>query len=499
MYAQNGRTLIDDFIYLSGTGAPVTGKTDGSFTRGISKNGAGNQATTGVVIAEVDATHNPGQYSITYDGTTSFAANTGEYVVRVWDTSAVQNTWANTYRLTSNGQPSGSTGSASFTATVGNGRVYDTVNAVAVAGAFVRVYVPSSGFVLATLISDASGLWGPVFLDPGTYSIAVQKTGYTVSTTGTITVSGSVATGPGADLNITTAGTSSGILLSDLTAYARRQYRDRTGTKADAEITQSINDGLSMISQARIWDWYQEYMDLSIQASFSSGSIAFTVGSTAVTLTGDIWPAWAALGEIYCNGQFHRIASRDSNTQLTLTIAWAEANATFVGTAYTLFQDSYALPANLQRMGRLLYGTQWTWGGDPTGWEQYLDAKNCFLYGQQGPRVWAIRKQNVYLWPYPSITRLINGWYYRQPAALVNPSDQADWDPMHVFLLHRAIDYQLSLRGDCMAGDPVKTMGEFKRALSDAVQNDKSSLVHPSPMGAGMWPNPLSDQLIPAR
>jgi hypothetical protein len=498
MYAQNGITLVDDFFYIDGTGAPVTGKTNSSFTVNISKNGVGNQATTGVAIAEVDATNNPGQYSVTYNGVSSFAANVGEYVVRIRDTSAISNTWSNTYRLTVDGSAGGGTGIASFTATAANGRIYDTVAAAPVSGASVRIYVPSSGIILATLTSDASGLWGPVYLNNGTYAISVQKSGYTVSTTGTIVVAANVATGPGADLNITTAGSSSGALLSDLQAYARRQYRDRTGTKSDAEILQSINDALDMISQSRIWDWYQEPLDLSLQQNFSTGTITFTQGSTACTIAGSTWPSWAASGEIYSNGQYHRIASRDSTTQVTLTIAWAEATATFTVNNWQLFQDNYALPANCQRFGRLLYGTQWVWGGEPVGWEQYLDSKNRFLYGQQGPRVWAIRKQNIYLWPYPSITRLVNGWYYRKPAALVNPSDQADWDPMHLFLLHRAIDYQLSLRGDCMAGNPSETMGEFRKALTDAVSNDKSPLVHPSPMSGNGWPNTMDSQRIPA-
>lgn len=499
MYAQYGLTLLDDFLYLDGTGTPITGKTQASYTIKLSKNGVGNQSTTGVTIAEVDATNNPGQYSVTYNGTTSFAAAPGEYVVRIYDTSSIAFTWANTYRLTSDGTPSGTTGVASFTAVTANGRIYDTVNAAPVLGATVRIYVPNSGFVLATLTSDVNGLWGPVFLNNGTYGIAVQKSGYTISTTGTIVVSGGVATGPGVDLNITTSSSTSGFLLSDLTSYARRQYRDRTGAKADAEILQSVNDALSMISQARIWDWYQEPLDLSIQQNFSTGTITFTQGSTACTITGTTWPTWAALGEIYCNGQYHRLASRDSSTQVSLTIAWAEATVSFIAPNFNLFQDNYALPANCQRFGRLLYGTQWVWGGEPVGWEQYLDSKNRFLYGQQGPRVWAIRKQNVYLWPYPSITRLVNGWYYRAPAALVNPTDQADWDPMHLFLLHRAIDYQLSLRGDAMAGDPAATMGEFRKALTDAVSNDKSPLVHPSPMSGNGWPNTMDSQRIPAQ
>lgn len=499
MYAQNGVTLLDDFFYLDGTGAPVTGKTNGSFTVKISKNGVGNQSTTGTTIAEVDAVNNPGQYVITYNGATSFAANVGEYVVRVWDTAVISSTWSNTYRLTIDGSAGGTSGVASFTAVASNGRVFDTIAAAPVSGATVRIYVPSTGVIIASLTSDASGLWGPVYLNNGTYGISVQKTGYTISTSGTIVVTAGVAVGPLTDLTITTAGVTSGILCSDLQAYGRRQYRDRTGAKADAEILQSINDALVMISQTRIWDWYQEPLDLSLQAPFSTGTIAFTQGSTTCVISGTTWPTWAALGEIYCNGQYHRITSRDSGTNVTLTIAWAEATVSFVAPAFVLFQDNYALPANCQRFGRLLYGTQWVWGGDPVGWEQYLDSKNRYIYGQQGPRCWAIRRQNVYLWPYPSITRLINGWYYRQPAALVLPTDLADWDPMHVFLLHRAIDYQLALRGDCMAGDPGECIAEFKKALADAATNDKSPLVHPSPMSNGMYPNPLSNQRIPAQ
>jgi hypothetical protein len=62
---------------------------------------------------------------------------------------------------------------------------------------------------------------------------------------------------------------------------------------------------------------------------YTTGSVAIDNGSKTVTLSGGTFPAWGALAthlQIVIGGANYRVASRDSNTQLTLTDDWPLAN-----------------------------------------------------------------------------------------------------------------------------------------------------------------------------
>ena len=70
---------------------------------------------------------------------------------------------------------------------------------------------------------------------------------------------------------------------------------------------------------------------------------------------------------------------------------------------------------------------------------------------------------------------MANILYIKQPAALVSPTDEADWDPNQLALLERAIDYQMSLRGQCVAGTADECLRRYKEELERAFPNDRSA------------------------
>ncbi|GAH17487.1 unnamed protein product, partial [marine sediment metagenome] len=181
------------------------------------KSGTGNQSLTGITITEVDATNNAGEYQLNVDGGTGFTSVIDEYVIVIFDTAAPQYRWRSTIRVTADGNPALTDGIA-FTATADDGRI--TGDDTALVDATVRILDPSSN-VVSQFTSDASGLWGPVYLnDSTTYTIHAQATGYT-STNATIVTSGGVATGPLTDVDVITADTTSELQAGKLWAYAR--------------------------------------------------------------------------------------------------------------------------------------------------------------------------------------------------------------------------------------------------------------------------------------
>lgn len=490
IYVKVGTALVDYFYYVSALGVPVTGKVDGNFTKQVAKASVGNQATTGIVVAEVDSTNNPGVYSVTYNASTSWIAATGYYEVVVFDAASTIYRWASNYLVTADGTGAGTIGAASFTAVALNGRITDGTSALASAEVRIR---NSSNVILYQFTSDASGLWGPVYLAAGTYTIDAQKSSYSSSSSATITVSGSTATGPLTDVALTAVTSSTGLLYSALAAYGRRQYGDKVGIKADTELGQIINDALAMVAKERRWPWYLTPGAITTAVSYNTGTITYTSGSPNVTLAGGTFPTWAASGEISINGQWYGITTRTSGTALVLTTAYPGTSGTATG--WLVYQDAYSLPSDCMNFHKPLYGKTATWKPMPTDYEKFLEFKTDTQFQQDGATYFCVRRGNIMLAPAPSTARVLNFCYYRKPATISVAADEADWDPMNADVLYRAIDFQVSLRGPCVAGNTQQTLGTYKQAVALATANDKQETDRPSPLSGGRG---VSDFDIPA-
>ncbi len=93
-------------------------------------------------------------------------------------------------------------------------------------------------------------------------------------------------------------------------------------------------------AQVHIWSFMQpKMMSFALTPQYSIGTISIVAG--VVTGTGTVFPGWAADGELVINGTSYSVASRSSNTSLTLDDTTVSALA---GTSYTLHQVDYLLP-----------------------------------------------------------------------------------------------------------------------------------------------------------
>ena len=484
--------VIYDAIFLANPANPngVTGQA-ANFTLKLAKDNVGNQATTGITIAEVDSVNNPGVYSLVSAATTSFVAATGAYhLVARWTTDPNYQ-FPKTYWVTSDGTGNGTFGAASFTATANDGRVTD--GTLPLEGATVYFRTPS-GTPYVNLTTDASGLWGPVwFPADGAWTFQVLLSGYSVGS-GTVTVSGATATGPGEDIELT-VGASSGLTLAFLKTYARFQVRGNVGTAADAMIVSAINDALSTAAKEYKHSWLQTDGQLAFQAYDASGFITLTQGSPVVTLSGGTFATWAAEGNILYGGQFFKVLTRDSGTQVTISTDWAGPTSTDV--SYVLYKDAYDLPADCLVFNKALPGTGWGWGPDPISFPSLRVYQTSMNVQSPQPSVFAIKENQIIVWPYPSQTRNWAIIYYRKPATLVNNADEADWDPLNLDVLQRQIDVQLAIRfGPVMHGDVDQCEKDYRSALNKVISNDKENANRPG-AGRGVRRFDISDMNLP--
>ncbi len=470
VYTRNGVAFRDSFVYLNADGTFNTGRVQGDFTRKLSAGGVGNQALTGITITEVDAVNNPGEYTVAVT-TSGFVATNGVYELVITRTSDPRFTWELCIIVNDTGTSAATT--ASFTASSGNGRV--TYLGTGMPNA--TVYITRGSTFITQVTTAANGDWGPVYLGDGTYTARAQLSGYTQGS-GTITVSGATVTGPGTNIALAVGSTTNSLSAAQLWAYARRQAVDITGTKADAIVLSGVNDALDMVSSARLWPFLLRRGYLSLYGAYATGTITVTNGSATVTLASGTWPTWAATGRLYFGSQIIGVASRTSGTSIELDTTFN--GTTLTGTSYTLFQNEYDLPDDLWRFGDILPGPRWGWGPDPVSPKKVFETENCAVYGQGFANAFAVANGGVMLWPYPTSDVSVGYTYWARPARLTTDTDIADWDPIHLEVLHRAIDFQMARQQGKIVPDGDTLMPAYQDALARATDMDKDTASLPA-------------------
>jgi hypothetical protein len=93
-------------------------------------------------------------------------------------------------------------------------------------------------------------------------------------------------------------------------------------------------------AEVHVWSFMQpKLLSFSLNQPYATGTC--TVSSGVVTGDGTVFPSWAADGEFVVGSISYAVASRDSDTQLTLEDTTVSAAA---GSSYTLQQVDYTLP-----------------------------------------------------------------------------------------------------------------------------------------------------------
>ena len=118
-------------------------------------------------------------------------------------------------------------------------------------------------------------------------------------------------------------------------------YGIRSGFSTDRtnNIKDCIRDGLNNLYTAHNWSYFRPVVDLTTTAPYSTGTVTIVAG--VVTLAGGTFPSWAADGMLKIGSNYYSVATRDSNTQLTLDDVTVAATA---GTTYQLARMEVPLP-----------------------------------------------------------------------------------------------------------------------------------------------------------
>ncbi len=130
-------------------------------------------------------------------------------------------------------------------------------------------------------------------------------------------------------------------------------------TSSDAvtsrKIKRAVASAYREFFESRTWAYLMDRGRISTVANYTTGTIAYTNSTRAVTLTSGTWPSWAGLGRIIMGNPALEfpVVSRDSDSQITLDVNSNPGADVAAGTSYNLWQDEYPLPVNCQSVGAL--------------------------------------------------------------------------------------------------------------------------------------------------
>ena len=475
VYVQRGVAFKDTIVYQLPAGTFQTGKVQANFTIRLSKDGVGNQSTSGITLTETDSVNNPGDYVLAFTSA-SFLAVSGEYELIIFDTATATYSWEQVYTVTPTGAP-GSSSNVYFQSSTADGRITDGTNPLVGA----TIYVKSGTSTINVLTSDSTGNY-LFYAGAGTYTLYASLAGYTQASA-TVTFTATASTGPGIDIPLLVASNGSTVYASDLWTYTRQQAHDDTGPAADQKVKRVVNRAMDMVAKDRVSNWWLRRASLAV-----SGSLTFTItltkASATATSTSGSFPTWAAnLARFNVNSQVVDIISQTNATNVVMSGVWNGATGSY---SATLFRDTYALPTNMYQFGRILPGQRWGWGGDPVSAEVIWENQNAANYQQQGPSLFGVFSGNLVLAPYPSTDATYIYTYHARPAPLVNSGDVADIDPAQIEIIHRAIDYQVALEfGGSVAGDAPSCMKAYTECRSRSVTTDRLPADLPGMGGVG--------------
>lgn len=126
-------------------------------------------------------------------------------------------------------------------------------------------------------------------------------------------------------------------------------YLDFSSAQSDTNLVRrATRNAVTRVAAAHPWGYLEEHQRIVTNAPYTTGTLAITNGSTTVTLSGGTFPSWAAHGELVVSGDApaYPVASRDSDTQLTLVTAFQETTVT--AASYSLHRLAYDLAADFR-------------------------------------------------------------------------------------------------------------------------------------------------------
>jgi hypothetical protein len=178
------------------------------------------------------------------------------------------------------------------------------------------------------------------------------------------------------------------------------------------------------LATAAEWSYYHARHRIQAPAPYSTGTVAYDhEGGTydrQLTLTSGTWPSWAALGSVVIDNVAYDVATRVSDSVLTLLIDSNPGEDVDSGTSYSIYRDTFDLPCDFVSLGTATVVNHAV-VLQPEGASAWLDGQRVYR-GPALPRTYHIRGDPNYLgalaivlFPYPDQAYTLDLLYRRRP------------------------------------------------------------------------------------
>lgn len=122
------------------------------------------------------------------------------------------------------------------------------------------------------------------------------------------------------------------------------------GSQANADTARdarrAVQQAYREFSAVRRWTYYMSRGRVTTSAPYSTGTITYTNSSRTLTLASGTWPSWSAYGVVVISDVPYEVASRTSDSLLTLSLTSNPGADVAAGTTYTIYRDRYPMPCD---------------------------------------------------------------------------------------------------------------------------------------------------------
>lgn len=222
-----------------------------------------------------------------------------------------------------------------------------------------------------------------------------------------------------------------------------------------------VNEAMSDLFYVHDWPWRRKTDVGQTVAPYTTGTVTATLGSTTVTGSGTTFTSAMVGRKFRVSGDldFYAIATFVSTTELTLADAYV--NATAAAKAYEIYQDTYALGSDVDRVVGLQLQDpdyQVIFGGDRELYDHFPNPQSeappdtAFVYQQNTSGNWQVQ-----FYPIPDDLLQYQYQYYSRLTLLSADADDLTTVNLIPVKLHQLIVWRTYLMGlaSGMEDDPV--------------------------------------------
>lgn len=212
--------------------------------------------------------------------------------------------------------------------------------------------------------------------------------------------------------------------VTDMTSHLRDYLGTNVNNEAQRVLIRAIQAALRELANVRPWVYLTKRHRIFTNAPYSTGTVAFdyTGGSVEreLTLTSGTWPTWAGNGTIAISNVTYDVFRRVSSSIVQLDSVISSA-ADISSTSYTLYQDTYTMPADFVASDRAYAETSWG-GMEYVQPNQWLQVTRYYRSSSDTPRYYTFMGSPrdsgrfcMRVFPYPDSAATIDVIYHRRP------------------------------------------------------------------------------------